>query len=256
MTAPRAHAVQESLLSPHLCTRFSTGLIFGHHLPHVAALMARAQVTLTLALPAKRANLTPDDLVKCLLMALFDQTWVPCPLLEPCATLWGERRGSVAPQREMGVLFPKPGVWMLGRENHDRLLRCPVLGVRAAQGQHPTRKPPGAPWFPTPTSFFLDIQKMLFRHSFSLRPLMFCPGVREWELKTRRQALGQGAAGGPQGPLPASSPPPPPRLAILWWCHLPFFPSPSSSSTLLPASPKYLWAMLSTDPEKVCVTNM
>lgn len=177
-------------------------------LPHVAALMAQAQVTLTLAIPAKRANLTLDDLVKCLLMALFDQTWGHCPLLEPYATVWGERRGGVAPQRKMGVLFPKPGVWMLGRENRDHLLRCPVLGVGAAQGQHPTHKPPGAPRFPTPTYFFLDI---LFRHSFSLRPLMICPGVREWEFKTRRQALGQGAAGGPQGLLSASSPPPTPQ---------------------------------------------
>lgn len=116
----------------------------------------------------------------------------------------------MAPQRKMGVLFPKPGVWMLGRENRDHLLRCPVLWVGAAQGQHPTHKPPGAPRFPTPTSFFLDIQKMLFRHSFSLRPLMICPGVREWEFKTRRQALGQGAAGGPQGLLSASSPLHPP----------------------------------------------
>lgn len=57
----------------------------------------------------KRANLIPQDLVKCLVMALSDQTWVPCPLLESPMQLCGLKVGAVAPQRKLGVLLPIAG---------------------------------------------------------------------------------------------------------------------------------------------------
>lgn len=102
----------------------------------------------------QKGHLIPNDLVKCLLMALFDQTRIPCSLLELPATL-----GGGAPQRNTEVLLPQPGVWMLSRENRGCLLRCPVLGNGAAQGQHPTYKPPGAPCFPLPRLSFWTFRK-------------------------------------------------------------------------------------------------
>lgn len=103
MTASGGPQCLGSLLSLSQLSSPLGDLILGHTCP----IWARA--TLTSAVPAKRANLTPQDLVKCLVMALSDQTWVPCSLLGSPMQRCGWKVGAVAPQRKPGMLLPKPG---------------------------------------------------------------------------------------------------------------------------------------------------
>lgn len=95
-----------------LCLRpfFLTGFILGHTCPAWQHWWLWAHPPPPrFSIAAQGANLIPSGLVKCPVMALSDQTRVPCPLLEPHATIRVEGWRGVAPQMEVGVLVTKTG---------------------------------------------------------------------------------------------------------------------------------------------------
>lgn len=94
------------LSSHHVSVHSSNQLHPWSHLSHVVALMALGSCCPHSSQLCPRANLIPNDLVECPVVALLDQSRVPCLLLEPHATLCGEGR---LPKGKLGCCYQNQG---------------------------------------------------------------------------------------------------------------------------------------------------
>lgn len=149
--------------------------------------------------------------------------------------LYGWRWGGVAPQREVGVLLPKPGVWMLSPENRGCLPGRTVLRNGGRGQLSRTRSAPNTgaakgSQLP-PSSPPSRLQNILFRISlFFLEAPGDLPQAKGVGIKGkgRDRLCVQAAVRGPHGWSARATGPL--RLAAVRWSCLAFLPGLPSTN--------------------------
>jgi len=159
MTAPGAHAAQESLLSLHLRAAFPTGFILGHACPTLAAPMAlgsRHPHVSCLCQKGQSNSRGPGEMPG---EGPLSQKLglLPTPRA-PCNSVGGGEGRCGSPKENWGAV-PKTRGGDRSRENRGCLLCRPVLGNGAARGQHPPHEPPRAPGSSSLASLFWTFRK-------------------------------------------------------------------------------------------------